>query len=63
MLSAGNYKRSPDNELIQRYRESGELSILGELYNRYMALVYGVCLKYLKDREESRDAVMQIFEK
>lgn len=33
------------------------------LYNRYMSLVYGVCLKYLKDREESRDAVMQIFEK
>ena len=28
-----------------------------------MTLVYGVCLKYLKDREESRDAVMQIFEK
>lgn len=53
----------PDSELIQRYKESGELTILGELYNRYMALVYGVCLKYLKDREESRDAVMQIFEK
>jgi len=52
-----------DNELIQRYKESGELTILGELYSRYMALVYGVCLKYLKDREESRDAVMQIFEK
>ncbi len=28
-----------------------------------MHLVYGVCLKYLKDREESKDAVMQIFEK
>lgn len=53
----------PDSELIQRYKESGELTILGELYNRYMTLVYGVCLKYLKDREESRDAVMQIFEK
>lgn len=53
----------PDSELIQRYKESGELTILGELYNRYMTLVYSVCLKYLKDREESRDAVMQIFEK
>ena len=52
----------PDNELTQRYRESGELAILGELYNRYTTLVYGVCLQYLKDREESRDAVMQSFE-
>jgi len=63
MLSAGKNKKLPDNELIQRYKESGELIILGELYDRYMTLVYGVCLKYLKDREESRDAVMQIFER
>ena len=28
-----------------------------------MPLVFGVCLKYLKDRDESKDAVMQIFEK
>ena len=28
-----------------------------------MHLVYGVCLKYLKNRDESKDAVMQIFEK
>jgi RNA polymerase sigma-70 factor (ECF subfamily) len=28
-----------------------------------MHLVYGVCLKYFKNREESKDAVMQIFEK
>ena len=37
--------------------------MLGELYSAYMHLVYGVCLKYLKDRDESKDAVMQIFEK
>lgn len=36
---------------------------MGELYQPYMSLVFGVCLKYLKDRDESRDAVMQIFEK
>ena len=35
---------------------------MGELYQRYMELVYGVCLKYLKDSESSRDSVMQIFE-
>lgn len=63
MLSGIKYKQLTDLELILKYKESGELTILGELYNRYMSLVYGVCLKYLKDREESRDAVMQIFEK
>ena len=63
MLSPEKYKQLSDQDLILHYKESGELAILGELYTRYMSLVFGVCLKYLKDREESRDAVMQIFEK
>ena len=63
MLTSPPLKEMSDSELAQRYKRLGELEVLGELYNRYMALVFGVCLKYLKDREESRDAVMQIFEK
>ena len=38
------------------------MGVLGELYQRYMELVYGVCLKYFKDAELAKDAVMQIFE-
>ena len=52
-----------DAELIQKYLESEDLDFLGALYQRYMHLVLGVCLKYFKDRENSKDAVMQIFEK
>ena len=52
-----------DEELVKRFSSSPDLEILGELYINYMHLVYGVCLKYLKNREESMDAVMQIFEK
>jgi RNA polymerase sigma-70 factor (ECF subfamily) len=52
-----------DQELLGDYRENGNLELLGELYDRYVHVVYGTCLKYLKDREESRDAVMQLFEK
>ncbi len=36
---------------------------MGILYSRYMHLIYGVCLKYLKNREDAKDAVMQIFDK
>jgi len=52
-----------DDWLIERYRTSGDLEFLGKLYQPYMHLVYGVCMKYLKDREAARDATMQIFEK
>jgi len=52
-----------DQELLADFKSAGDLEVLGELYSRYVHLVYGVCLKYLKDREEAKDGVMQIFEK
>ena len=51
-----------DNEIISKYKKSGDNSLVGELYKRYSHLVYGVCLKYLKNEEESKDAVLEIFE-
>lgn len=50
-------------ELLDTFREKGSMACLGELYKRYSHLVYGVCLKYLKDRELAQDAVMEIWEK
>lgn len=51
-----------DKELVELYKQSEDLSVLGELYQRYMELVYGVCLKYFKEPEVAKDSVMQIFE-
>ena len=51
-----------DQELVQEYRETKDLAILGQLYERYMELVYGVCLKYLKDSENAKDSTLSIFE-
>lgn len=64
MPFTGNTNRSPltDKELVDLYKKSTGLDALGELYRRYMDLVYGVCLKYLKNNEAAKDSVMQIFE-
>ena len=51
-----------DEEIVLAYRKGKDMELLGLLYRKYMVLVYGVCMKYLKNREESQDAVMQIFE-
>ena len=53
---------STDAELVMAYQQKQELDILSLLYQRYMELVYGVCLKYLPDEEAAKDAVMNIFE-
>ncbi|UYZ58304.1 RNA polymerase sigma factor [Hymenobacter latericus] len=50
-------------ELLARYRAHGDVQDLGRLYEPYFHLVYGVCLRYLRDEADSKDAVMQIFEK
>jgi RNA polymerase sigma factor (sigma-70 family) len=52
----------PDHELVQAYKQSLDLEVLGRLYSRYMELVYGVCLKYLKDSENAKDSTLAIFE-
>jgi RNA polymerase sigma-70 factor (ECF subfamily) len=61
--SSGKENSDSDDWLIDKFKSTGDLEYLGRLYEKYMHLVFGVCLKYLKDREASRDATMQIFEK
>ena len=64
MAFVKNISTSPltDNELVHLYKQTADLKILGDLYQRYMDLLYGVCLKYFKDREIAKDAVLNIFE-
>jgi RNA polymerase sigma factor (sigma-70 family) len=52
----------PDEALVKAYQDEGDLQALADLYERYMDLVYGLCLRYLEDPELSKDAVMGIFE-
>lgn len=51
-----------DAEFVASYKATGDLELLGNLYERHMELVYAVCFKYLRDEAESKDAVMQLFE-
>lgn len=51
-----------DDELIERYKTSGELTLLSDLYQRYMDLCFAVSFKYLKDSDSAKDAVMDVFE-
>lgn len=52
-----------ESEQLREYRLTGNLRLLGEIYAPYMEMVFGVCYRYLRNEEESKDAVMQIFEK
>jgi RNA polymerase sigma factor (sigma-70 family) len=50
-----------DTELIQAYKNTKDPECLCQLYERYIDLVYGVCMKYLKTHEDAQDAVIDIY--
>ncbi|HEU4719151.1 MAG TPA: sigma-70 family RNA polymerase sigma factor [Bacteroidia bacterium] len=56
-------KKLSDEALVARFREKGDSICVGELFSRYRHLVFGVCMKYLSDEDESQDVQMQVFEK
>ncbi len=62
LKNTSGHKEFDEQAMLLEYRTSGNLEILGKLYEKYMPLVFGLCLKYFKDEERSKDAVMQIFE-
>ncbi len=57
-----NISKLSDEELLIHYTKSGDTEYFGELYNRYIPLLYGLCLKYLHDEDRAQEAVMQLFE-
>src|SRR5690554_7482019 len=60
--SKENQSSKQEATWLKEYYETGSLEVLGKLYEPYMFLIFGLCLKYLKDSTKSEDAVMQIFE-
>jgi RNA polymerase sigma factor (sigma-70 family) len=61
ILHNDKYKHIEDNELLQRFYLDKNNEWLGILLQRYTLLLLGVCMKYLKNEEEAKDAVQQIF--
>ena len=50
-----------DPELLERFYADHDNEWLGLLLQRYTLLLFGVCMKYLKNEEEAKDAVQQVF--
>ena len=65
MLFIKSEKGSPksDEELISSYTLTRDSHIIGILFERYCHLVFAVSMKFLKNEDDCKDAVIQIFEK
>lgn len=61
MLNQDKHQHIDDQQLLQNFYADGNNEWLGSLLQRYTLLLYGVCMKYLKNEEEAKDAVQQVF--
>jgi RNA polymerase sigma factor (sigma-70 family) len=57
------YHHITDQELLDRWYSDHNNEWLGVLLQRYTLLLFGVCMKYIKQEDEARDCVQQIFVK
>jgi len=50
-----------DEDLLILYAQTNSSDYFGELYDRYIPLIYGLCLKYLQNADKAEDATMELF--
>jgi RNA polymerase sigma factor (sigma-70 family) len=60
-LSSKKHNDISDSELLQNFYNDHDNKWLGILLPRYTLLLLGVCMKYLKNEEDAKDCVQQIF--
>ena len=60
-LNLQKFNHIEDKELLARFYSDHNNEWLGELLPRYTLLLFGVCMKYLKNEEDAKDCVQQIF--
>ncbi len=60
-MRPGRYDHITDEQLLSYYNADGNQEWIGILLERYTLLLLGVCMKYLKNEEDAKDSVQQIF--
>jgi RNA polymerase sigma factor (sigma-70 family) len=60
-VKADKNQNATDQELLEQFYADHDNEWLGILLQRYTMLLLGVCMKYLKNEEEAKDSVQQVF--
>lgn len=60
-MKPGQYNHISDANLLEYFYTDKDTEWMGILLERYTLLLLGVCMKYMKNEEEAKDCVQQIF--
>lgn len=62
LLNRRSYVRKlSDEDIVSLYKEKQWTNCIDELYQRYSHMVFGVCLKYVKQIENAEDLTLSLF--
>ena len=53
--SRKKFREVSDEDLVSQFASGSQNEILDEFFERYVHLVYGLCMKYFRDDEKARD--------
>ena len=61
LVKSEKHQETTDQELLEKFYADHDNEWLGILLQRYTLLLLGVCMKYMKNEEEAKDCVQQVF--
>lgn len=59
-MDTSKYLNISDDDLLDRYLKTGNNQWLGALLERYTVLLFGLCMRNLKDPHQAKDVVQQV---
>ncbi|MDE3213728.1 MAG: sigma-70 family RNA polymerase sigma factor, partial [Bacteroidota bacterium] len=60
-LNLRNSSQMSDHDLLEHFYRDQDNKWLGILLSRYTMMILGVCMKYMKNEEDAKDCVQQVF--
>ena len=60
-MNPDRYQHISDGVLLEKFYADKDNQWLGILLQRYTMLLLGVCMKYLKNEDDAKDSVQQVF--
>jgi RNA polymerase sigma factor (sigma-70 family) len=60
-VNSDKHQDITDQQLLENFYADHDNEWLGILLQRYTLLLLGVCMKYLKNEEDAKDSVQQVF--
>lgn len=60
-MNEDRYQHISDNALLEKFYHDKDNQWLGIVLQRYTMLLFGVCMKYLKNEDDAKDSVQQVF--